>query len=253
MPQPKYFDLNNGLFAKGEDFYIPFGWNAALEVPAGGNVAGWRGDEKIDTYQQFLNSDSLWLQMWVELPTAAARERMQSYIDAYWTQQHNAGRFQRARNNRLTDVETWLKDNKVVQNDNRMLVVLSFAFLAVCLINTVGLLLAKFLNAAAISGVRRALGASRRQIFMQHLIEVGLLAAGGALLGLAFGALGLWGVRALYTDGVGSADGYAALARFDLSSIGWALALALISALAAGLYPAWRVGRLPPAVYLKAQ
>src|SRR2546422_7471464 len=31
--------------------------------------------------------------------------------------------------------------------------------------------LAKFLNGAAITGVRRALGASRRQIFLQHLVE----------------------------------------------------------------------------------
>jgi ABC-type lipoprotein release transport system permease subunit len=32
-----------------------------------------------------------------------------------------------------------------------------------------------------------------------------------------------------------------------------AVALAVFAALAAGLYPAWRVGRLPPAVYLKSQ
>jgi ABC-type lipoprotein release transport system permease subunit len=31
------------------------------------------------------------------------------------------------------------------------------------------------------------------------------------------------------------------------------VALAVLAALAAGLYPAWRVGRLPPAVYLKSQ
>src|SRR5439155_4986383 len=104
-------------------------------------------------------------------------------------------------NNRLTNVGQWLKDQGVVQNDNRMLVGIAFAFLAVCLLNTVGILLAKFLNAAAIAGVRRALGASRRQIFMQHLIEVGVLAAAGALLGLVLGALGLWGVHALYTNG----------------------------------------------------
>jgi putative ABC transport system permease protein len=252
-PRPKYYDLNNGSFADADDFYIPFGWNMALEVPAGGNVSAWRNDEEINSYQDLLGSDCIWLQMWVELPTAAARERMQAFMDSYWAEQRKSGRFQRPRNNRLTDVEAWLKDRKVVQNDNRMLVVLSFAFLAVCLINTVGLLLAKFLNAAAISGVRRALGASRRQIFHKHIIEVGLLAVGGALLGLAFGALGLWGVRALYSNGGRAADGYAALARFDMSSVVWALVLALVSALAAGLYPAWRVGRLPPAVYLKSQ
>ena len=48
-----------------------------------------------------------------------------------------------------TNVGKWLRDNKVVDTDNRVLVGLAFAFLAVCLINTVGLLLAKFLNGAA--------------------------------------------------------------------------------------------------------
>jgi putative ABC transport system permease protein len=32
-----------------------------------------------------------------------------------------------------------------------------------------------------------------------------------------------------------------------------ALGLALLATIAAGLYPAWRIGRIPPAVYLKAQ
>jgi ABC-type lipoprotein release transport system permease subunit len=32
-----------------------------------------------------------------------------------------------------------------------------------------------------------------------------------------------------------------------------ALALALFATIAAGLYPAWRIGRIPPATYLKAQ
>jgi hypothetical protein len=35
-----------------------------------------------------------------------------------------------------------------------------------CLLNTVGILLAKFLNAASITGVRRALGASRRHVLV---------------------------------------------------------------------------------------
>jgi ABC-type lipoprotein release transport system permease subunit len=32
-----------------------------------------------------------------------------------------------------------------------------------------------------------------------------------------------------------------------------AVILAIAATLAAGLYPAWRVGRLPPAQYLKSQ
>ena len=65
-----------------------------------------------------------------------------------------------------------MQRNQVVGTDNKAMLIMAFAFLAVCLVNTVGLLLAKFLNAAPIAGVRRALGASRRDIFWQHLTEV---------------------------------------------------------------------------------
>ncbi len=54
----------------------------------------------------------------------------------------------------------------------------------VCLMNVAGLLLSKFLNRATFSGIRRALGASRRQLFLQHLVEAAVLAAIGALIGI---------------------------------------------------------------------
>jgi putative ABC transport system permease protein len=122
----------------------------------------------------------------------------------------------------------------------------------VCLINTVGLLLAKFLGGAAITGVRRALGASRRQIFLQLLTEVAVVASAGAVVGLGLGALGLAGLRALYADPLRS-GGYEALAHVDVTSFVATLVLAIVATLAAGLYPAWRIGKLPPASYLKSQ
>jgi putative ABC transport system permease protein len=190
----------------------------------------------------------------VELPDRSSRERMQSFMDAYWAEQHKAGRFPRPRDNRLTNVGQWLIEQKVVDNDNRVLVGLAFAFLAVCLINTVGLLLAKFLNAAPITGVRRALGASRRQIFEQHLVEVGALSLIGALLGLVLADVGLASIRHVYASAHAfEPGGYQELMHFDITGVIWAVILAIIATLAAGLYPAWRVGRLPPAMYLKSQ
>jgi putative ABC transport system permease protein len=252
QPLPTFYDVNNGSLEESEDVYIPFGWNAALEIYSAGNTNGWK-PEDIKTYEDFLSSESVWIQMWVELPDAAARDRFQAFIDNYAQDQKKAGRYQRPLNNRLTQVDQWLKDQDVVGNDDRVLVGLAFAFLAVCLLNTVGLLLAKFLNNAPITGVRRALGASRRQIFMQHLVEVGVISSIGAVLGLVLGALLLLGLKALYTFDPTEGGGTQAIAHVDVGSVVTALVLALFATVAAGLYPAWRIGRIPPASYLKAQ
>ena len=251
-PMPSFYDVNNGPLEESEDVYLPFGWSVALELDSAGNTNGWK-PEDIKTYDQFLNSEVIWIQMWVELPDAAARDRFQAFIDNYAQEQKRAGRYQRPLNNRLTQVDQWLKDQDVVSNDNRLLVGLAFAFLAVCLSNTIGLLLAKFLNSASITGVRRALGASRRQIFMQHLVEVGVISSIGAVLGLALGGLLLLGLKALYTFDPTDGGGTQAIAHVDVGSVVTALALAFFATIAAGLYPAWRIGRIPPASYLKAQ
>ncbi len=252
MPLPSFYDVNNGSLEEPEDVYIPFGWNVALELFSAGNTNGWK-PEDIKSYQDLLTSEVVWIQMWVELPDVASRDRFQAFIDNYGNEQKQGGRYQRPLNNRLTRPDQWLVDNGVVGNDDRVLVGLAFAFLAVCLLNTVGLLLAKFLNNAPVTGVRRALGASRKQIFFQHLVEVGVISSIGALLGLALGGLLLMGLRALYTVEASDAGGTQALAHVDLTSVVTALALAFFATIAAGLYPAWRIGRIPPASYLKAQ
>lgn len=252
LPLPTFYDLNNGKLEEPEDFYIPFGWNAALELQTAGNNNGWK-PEDIKTYQDYLASENIWIQMWVELPDTAARDRFQAFIDNYSMEQKKGGRYQRKLNNHLTRPDKWLVDNDVVSNDDRVLVGLAFAFLAVCLLNTVGLLLAKFLNNAPLTGVRRALGASRKQVFLQHLVEVGVISTLGAVLGLVLGAVLLMGLRALYTVDATDAGGTQAIAHVDVTSVVTALALAFFATLAAGLYPAWRIGRIPPASYLKAQ
>jgi putative ABC transport system permease protein len=252
MPLPTFYDVYNVSLEEPEDVYIPFGWNVALELPSAGNNQGWKAED-VRTYQDFVNSEQIWIQMWVELPDRETHDRFKALLDNYAGEQKKGGRHGRPINNRLTRPDQWLVDNDVVGNDDRVLVGLAFAFLAVCLLNTVGLLLAKFLNNASITGVRRALGASRKQVFYQHLVEVGVISGLGALLGLALGGLMLMGLRALYTVDPTDAGGTQALAHVDMTSIVTALALALFATVAAGLYPAWRIGRIPPATYLKAQ
>src|SRR5690606_16352456 len=123
-----------------------------------------------------------------------------SFLDNYVNEQKKLGRFQRPLNNRLLDVNGWMKDQEVVSRDMEVQTGLAFAFLIVCLVNTVGLLLAKFTRKAGEIGLRRALGASRRQVFGQYMIESGVVGLSGGLLGLALTGLGLIAVRALYAE-----------------------------------------------------
>lgn len=253
QPRPLFYDLSPGHFNDPEHAYIPFGWGRPLELRSAGFAGCWKFEE-LSLYDVLINSECTWIQMWVELPDAAAVQRMQAAVDAHWANERKAGRFARPRNNRLTAVEQWLRDLRVVQNDNRVLVEVAFAFLAVCLLNAVGLLLAKFLNEARWSGVRRALGASRGDIFLQHFIEVGFISIVGTVLGLALGTMGLWGIRAMYAASAAeSGGGYVALAHVDATSLVWAAALSVLATLLAGVYPAWNVGRMAPATSLKSQ
>ena len=120
------------------------------------------------------------------------------------------------------------------------------AFLLVCLVNTVGLLLAKFLRRSSEIGVRRALGATRSAIFAQYLVESSTIGLAGGVLGLGLALLGLWAVRQQPVD-------YAPLARLDAPMLLLTFALALLASLLAGLLPAWRATQIAPAIQLKSQ
>jgi putative ABC transport system permease protein len=140
----------------------------------------------------------------------------------------------------------WLDYNKVVPGDVRLQVWLAFGFLLVCLLNTVGLLLAKFLRRSGEVGVRRALGASRREIFMQCLVEAGTVGMAGGIVGLALAWLGLWAVRQQPAS-------YAELAHLDPLMLLTTFVLAVGASLLAGIIPAWQAMQVTPAIQLKSQ
>ena len=90
MPLPTFYDVNNDVLEEPEDVYIPFGWSVALELDSAGNTNGWK-PEDIKTYQQLLTSEVIWIQMWVELPDEAARNRFQAFLDNYAMEQKQRG------------------------------------------------------------------------------------------------------------------------------------------------------------------
>jgi putative ABC transport system permease protein len=261
MPQPKYYDLNaSSGFDVPEDFFIPFGWMQALKLGPNGNVNCVSKRAKIESFDAFITQDCVWLQFWVEFRKASDRDRYQAFIDNYVSDQKRHGRFPRKLNNRIVNVQTWLDMWDVVGDDSRMQMGLGLVFLVVCVLNTLGLMLAKFLSAAPISGLRRALGASRVDIVRQHLVEVVVVGLLGGFTGLLLTLGGLAALRVLLFSGVlvgsDNPDRVAmvqAMVHMDVPVIALGIALSLLTGVLAGLYPAWRIGRLAPATFLKTQ
>jgi putative ABC transport system permease protein len=246
QPLPKFYRLVGGNTLAWEDIYVPFNNAIANEMDPQGSVdCNISGDIK-PGYQGLMDSECVWVQYWVELASAADRDRYMQFLDGYVAEQKKLGRFQRPPNNRLHDVMQWLDHEEVVGDDSRLQTWLAFGFLLVCLVNVIGLLLAKFTARSGEIGVRRALGAPRREVFKQYLTESGVIGVmGGVLgLGLTFGILALMSAQS---------EQIKAMARVDWVMFTTALVLSLVASLLAGLLPTWRACQVRPAVQLKSQ
>jgi putative ABC transport system permease protein len=244
-PKPRFYDISTGAFNDVEEVFVPFSLITEQKLGRSGNTNCWKPTDS--GFQAFLDSECIWVQMWVELPTEQDKADYLSFMNAYAKEQHQYGRFARTDNNKLRHVMQWLEYAEVVSDDASMMMAMSLMFLLVCLLNTVGLLLAKFLGKAAEIGVRQALGASRNDLFIQHLIESGCIGLAGGLLGLVLAVLGLEAVKVMYGDWIRD------LAQLDFTLVALAVGLAIVSALLAGLYPTWRACQVQPSVQLKSQ
>jgi putative ABC transport system permease protein len=243
---PKFFDLTTGAFGDMAEMYMPFSLRRPLELPSWGNNNCWKSPDG-EGFEAFLLSECINNQMWVELPNEQARDEYMAFLNAYVEQQKELGRFPRPLNNKLDNVMEWMEHENVVPDDAQIMLWLSFLFLTVCLLNTVGLLMAKFATKAGEIGLRRAVGASKQDLFIQHLVEAGIIGVVGGLLGLGFAMLGLKGVESLFGDFISK------VAHMDANLVAISFGLAIVSSLLAGLYPTWRACNVAPAMQLKSQ
>jgi len=245
-PAPKFYDMNSDRFGTPEQVYLPFSTSRDLDMGRNGSMDCWSDAGDDPEGSTGLNAPCTWIQYWVQLDTPEKVADYRQYLSNYSAQQRAAGRFERPDNIRLLDVMAWLDFNRVVPGDVRLQVWLALGFLLVCLVNTVGLLLAKFLRRSSEIGVRRALGASRRDIFTQCLVEAGAIGLAGGVLGLGLALLGLWAVRQ-------QPSSYAELAHLDPVMLLATFVMAIIASLLAGILPAWRAMQVTPAIQLKSQ
>jgi len=244
-PAPQFYADNTGSqYSDTDTYFLPLSVAVANDLPVNGNQSGWGRDEAQSGKRGAAES---WLQYWVQLDTPAQVAGYRQYLVNYSAQQKALGRFERPPTNAaLYSLMGWLTHLNLVPNDVQLQLWLALGFLFVCMLNIVALLLAKFLRRGGEISVRRALGARRRDIFLQLGVESALIGVAGGALGLVIAQLGLWSVRHRQDD-------YARLAQMDSSMLAGTFALAVLASVLAGLLPAWRACRITPALQLKAQ
>jgi putative ABC transport system permease protein len=240
-PFIRMYDLNGLFVAPPEPVYMPFSLTPSMQIRTAGNSDGWKSAG--NTFEDFLNSDTDWVQFWVELRSPAEAEQYRRFVDDFVLEEKKHGRFPRPLMNRVTTMQDLMVESGVIVPQVTAMAAISVLFLAICALNLTGLLLGKFLARAPEVSVRRALGATRADVFLQHITECELVGLAGGVLGmlLSIGAMRLIGKLITATSVI----------ALDSEMILAALFLSLGAGLLAGLYPAWRICSVQPAVQLK--
>jgi len=246
-PQPRFYDVvNSGGFSTGlDDVFLPFDRAIALAMANNGNT-NCNAIPKESGFVGLQHSSCVWIAYMAELGDASAVNTYREYLDGYAHQQQQSGRFAWAPNNRLRSLPDWLDSEHVVPSDTKVSLLVALGLLIVCLVNTAGLLLAKFLRRSSEIGVRRALGAQRNSIYAQFLTEAGIVGVAGGVLGLLLTGLGVLSVGWVLPKEI------ATLARVDFVLLALTLLIAVVATLLAGLYPTFRAARVQPAWQLKS-
>lgn len=247
LPVMRYYRLigGNQTFRATEGVFMPFHTAIGLEYRNQGSTS-CNGGRVDPGYEGLLRSECVWIQYWAQLRSAAELDAFGDSLSAYLAAQKELGRFPREPAYRLHPLMEWLDERGVVGRDTRLQAWLAFGFLLVCLVNTVGLMLAKFTAKAGEVGVRRAVGATRTELFHQLLVEAGVVGCAGGVAGLVLSFGGLWLIGR-------QSQSMANIATMNMQMLAGALALALLASLLAGLLPTWRAVQVRPALQLKSQ
>lgn len=249
-PSPRYFDVSSAWypFSHPRELYLPFSRAIDLQKAASTNFycSTYSLNPDLPNWDSVLHSECAWIAAWVELPTRADVARYRDWLHNYAAEQQRVGRFAWPPNVRLSDVGQWLDLMKVVPKASALSMIVSVSFLLICLVNVVGLMLARFMRRAPEIGVRRALGASRGAIYRQFLTEAAAIGLAGGVLGLLLTALGMDGIGHVFEPEI------AQLATLDASLLLLTVLVAVAASLVAALYPTWRAAQVQPAWQLKS-
>ena len=144
------------------------------------------------------------------------------------------------------------RQNALEVFDRTFAITIALQFLAalVAFIGILSTLMSLQLERVREIGVLRATGMTQRQLWRLSLLETGLIGTSAGLLAMPTGFL--LSLILIYIINLRS-FGWTLEMRLDPMEFAQAFLVALGAALAAGIYPAWRMGRIPPAEAVRAE
>jgi len=243
-PQPVYYDVPafGGFMIQPVEVILPFNTAVAAEIPSNGTAyAGCFKNPEQPGFEGYVHSNCAFISYIVQLDSPAAVQRYHTYLTSFAQQ-----RFTWPPNVRLFGLMAWLDYLQAVPSGVQILQFVGIGLLIVCLVDTIGLMLAKFLRRSGEIGVRRALGAPRHSIYAQFMTEGALIGVTGGVLGIVLTWFAIAWLRSVYPST------WSALAQVDVKLLALTLAVAIVATLLAALYPTWRAAHVQPAWQIKS-
>jgi putative ABC transport system permease protein len=241
-PRPSFYSIPTigALLQNPPGLFLPFNTAVAAQIPTYGGTTCFKSPAE-SGYAGFLHSSCAWISFLVQLDTPAAARHYKDYIDGLARQL-----FGWPPNVRLYGLMAWLNHMQVVPDTFQFLSLVGIGLLIVCLVDTIGLMLARFLRRSGVIGVRRALGAPRRAIYAQFLTDALLIGVAGGVLGLPLTWLAMHWLRSKM------AVGWYWITQLDAGLLALTVAVAVVATVLAALYPVWRAAHVQPAWQIKS-
>jgi putative ABC transport system permease protein len=242
--EPRFYDADERMLGKTVDVYVPFATWLTLPQDYGyGSMSCW-GPHKAEDQDHNPWSDSCsWVELWINLnlsESGAYRE----FLKGYALQQKRAGRFWLDSGVKLSNAEDWLQYKRAVPDAVKLQSLVALSLLILCVVSASGLQAVLFRNRFGEIAIRRALGASRRDILWQLLSESCLTGAIGGVAGITLGIFEVAILRRL-------PQSYAHLFSADPAIAVYAFLAALAGAFLATLWPAYSAARYAPVEHLR--
>ncbi|QTL34448.1 ABC transporter permease [Pseudoalteromonas viridis] len=242
---------------------IPLGYAHANNLPRTGYMPCRTKEEAARTryrredVQGLKSAECGYLHAWAVLDPMQhdnSHAELTLWMRNYTQQQASQGRFGHSEPYYLTQLASL--NDRMSDNLYWEQIYLKFAYLlfAICLINTIGILLAKNQSRAKLVSLYRALGANKLYILKVQLLELSMLSSAAIALGLLlaqFGLVAMFHLALYQADYLADAEQVRRMYSMDTLFALQAAVGIFVAIFAAGLYPIIKASRTAPAAQLR--